>query len=282
MRFGIPLLLLLYLSQGCAHPHSPTQENKRVELPDTTIYTARSNLANKYTNFDSPKAINHIAQIENKYFRAYETGISSYYGTVWREHAESRSADNLYRKFTEDYGEKGDSMHCTLYAIEALQAGMATNFDILEQSHRRIWKKREHAGWSIGYLLVKEWGWKAYLVLDRKSEEFDQCLTSFKRKKEYPVWRQPNIPLKKVFIRGEQDSLIQNLLQENEFGWGFSHQGIHTWITRFDILKECNWLGAPGKKYEISSAPLFLKRPFLNYYDYNSHVLIFPPKNENH
>ena len=81
-----------------------------------------------------------------------------------------------------------------------------------------------------------------------------------------------------LYIRGENDSLITKLLAENEFGWGFSHQDIHTWITRFNELKECDWTGAPGKKYEVSGSPLFRSTPFLNFHDYASHVVIFPPK----
>ena len=135
-----------------------------------------------------------------------------------------------------------------------------------------------NAGWSLGYLLVKEWNWKAYLILDESSEEYEHCQKSYKKSKSYPVWRQPNIPLEKLLLLGKDNAEIQKLLQENEFGWGFSHQGIHTWITRFDELKECNWMGAPSKKYEVATKPLFLSTPFLSYFDYNSHVVIFPPK----
>ena len=249
---------------------------------DTITYTTYSHLPNHYQNFHSPNAINHIADIENTYFRNYESGLSRWYGTVWREYAEANTGSldktSLYYQFVDEIGHKGDSMHCTIYAVEALKAGMGIDFEKLQQSHRRVWKKREHAGWSIGYLLVKEWGWKAYLILDRYSEEFEHCLKAYRRKRAYPVWRQPDIPLEKVFIRGEDNQAIQQLLNHHEFGWGFSHQGIHTWITRFDKLKECNWLGAPGKKYETWPKLLFITTPFLQYYDYDSHIVIFPPR----
>lgn len=128
-------------------------------------------------------------------------------------------------------------------------------------------------------MLVREWGWSAYLVLDSLSEEFDHCLRAYERNQSYPVWRQPDIPLEDVFILGQEEAEIQALLEAHEFGWGFSQQGIHTWITRFDTLKECNWWGAPAAQLDQSgSAPLFLKTAFLEYRDYASHVLIFPPK----
>jgi len=268
---------------SCYAPHQNVEGSLTSEETDTHIYTAYSSSQHLYKGFESSQAINRIAQIQNKYFQQYELGLSEYYGTAWREYAEPQDSlkqeESLFTKFRMDLGTTGDSMHCTIYAVEALKYGMGEAFEELEQSHQRIWKKREHAGWSIGYLLVKEWNWKAYLILDKNSKEFDHCQRAYRRKKEYPVWRQPNIPLEDMLIRGKDDSLIQSLLHDNEFGWGFSHQGIHTWITRYDQLKECNWLGAPGKRYEIWPTPLFLKTPFLQYKDYASHVLIFPPKN---
>lgn len=59
----------------------------------------------------------------------------------------------------------------------------------------------------------------------------------------------------------------------------FSDQGWHTWITRFNDLKECNWSGAPSQKFNIgNNSPLFLETKFTEYYDYNSHIIVFPPK----
>lgn len=284
-----PLNVVLYLLIfchfiSCQSSEVEVNEYKVKEESDTIIFTAFSQLENSYQLFHSPKAINRIAQIENEYFRKYDNKGSQYYGTIWREQAESTPTEdsgvNRYDQFRKDLGFKGDSMHCTIYAVEALKSGMGESFKELEQSHRRIWNNREYAGWSIGYLLVKEWKWRAYLIIDRESEEFDHCLKSYRSKKEYPVWRQPNIPLSEMLIKGEDDLLIHELLIKNEFGWGFSHQGVHTWITRFDELKECNWLGSPSKAYEIWPTPLFLRTPFLKYNDYASHVVIFPPVNE--
>lgn len=274
-------LVLLSFSIASCQQSSQTKSDaiEAVQVfPDTTIYTQYSHLENHYKDFDSPSAINAIADIENTHFRSYTSGISPYYGTLWRESVEQDSSPNTYLSYVEELGNKGDSMHCTIYAVRALQAGLGEGFDRLQTSHERIWKKREHAGWSIGHLLVKEWGWKAYLIIDRHSQEFDHCRRAYKRSQSYPVWRQPDIPLEAMYIRGEEDSTILDLLQKHEFGWGFSDQGYHTWITRFDELKECIWLGAPQAKYAISSLPLFRGTPFLAYHDYASHVVVFPPK----
>ena len=241
-------------------------------LPDTTVYTTYSTTQKSYKCFTPAKAINRISEMENEYFRQYENGISRYYGTIWRETA----GDSFYQSYLAKLGTNADSMHCTIYAVKALEAGMDTAFQVLEKAHRNVYKNHEHAGWSIGYLLVKEFGWKAYLIIDRDSEEFEHCRKAFLQQKSYPVWRQPDIPLEAMYVRHEQDSLIQNLLKSNEFGWGFSRQGIHTWITRYDILKECNWSGSPCKDFELSSLPLFLKTPFLAYDDYASHIVVFP------
>ncbi|MCI4669213.1 MAG: hypothetical protein MRZ79_13845 [Bacteroidia bacterium] len=280
MRYTLALLITLCICS--CYPNKGQKEPARKFVADSIIFSSYSSLQNTYKNFNSPKAINRIAKIENEYFRNYDGRGSKYYGTVWREQAElhnsSITGQNLFTEFHSEFNLKGDSMHCTIYAVEALMAGMSEKFEELEKSHRRIWKGREHAGWSIGYLLVKEWNWDAYLIIDPESEEFAQCKREFLSKKVYPVWRQPDIPLKRMLIIGQDDSLITQLLSQHEFGWGFSHQGIHTWITRFDQLKECNWLGAPGKKYEITSKSLFLKTDFLKYKDYASHVVIFPPK----
>ena len=274
------LIFLLLPEAACQSPTATASMEKEPGIqPDTTIYTQYSDRINTYHNFDSPRAINHIADIENKHFRSYESGISPYYGTIWREYQESDSTSpNGYQAYVEELGGKGDSMHCTIYAVRALQAGLGEGFEKLQKSHRRIWGKREHAGWSIGYLLVKEWNWKAYLIIDPHSQELDHCRKAFERKKSYPVWRQPDIPLEAMYILGEDNSSIQGLLNQHEFGWGFSHQGIHTWFTRFDELKECIWVGAPSAKYAISHLPLFRTTPFSDYHDYASHVVIFPPK----
>ena len=242
------------------------------------LHTKLSDLKNKYSNFNSPKAINHIAKIENNYFKDY----SNYYGTVWRSFAEKTMLNDslsYYDFYKTKLNKKADSLHCTLYAYEGLKKGLGNKrVDTLLKLHKKIWKEREIAGWSVGYILVKYFNWKAYHIVSKYAEEFKHCNTSFLRNKTYPVWRQPNILLEKQLLLEEDEAEITQLLSENEFGWGFSSQGIHTWITRFDVLKECYWGGAPSKKINLSDdKPLFINTPFLNYHDYSSHVIIYPP-----
>jgi hypothetical protein len=279
---AVILLGLILLCASCGPAVSNQTSHIPETEPDTIVYTIYSQLPNHNVNFNSPAAINRIAQIENEHFRKTESGTSPYYGTVWREWAEldSSASENgsLFDQYLARVGGKADSMHCTIYAVEGLKAGLGEHFATLEKSHLRVWKEHEHAGWSIAWLLVKEWNWKAYLVLDSNSAEFTQCERAFRRKGAYPVWKQPDIPLEALYIRGKDDSLIVKVLDKNEFGWGFSHQGIHTWITRFRQLKECVWAGAPGREYDLFEIPLFSETPFLNYYAYGSHVLVFPPK----
>jgi len=288
------ILIFLFLLTGCLtessnkEEHSVKIDNETKTEPENRIYTKYSSLSNKYVNFNSGKAINRIADIENDYFSDRINGrTSKYYGTEWRKEKERISVKDgktkyeQYKELLNQMGEKPDSMHCTIYAYESLKAGFdSTTFGKLEESHRRLWKKRENAGWSIGYLLVKEFKWKAYLIIEESSQEYKQCLNAYKKNKSYPVWKQPDIPLENLFVLGKDDAEIQALLSNNEFGWGFSEQGIHTWITRFDTLKECNWIGAPSKESDlnIGAKPLFLKTNFFEYKDYGSHVVVFPGK----
>ena len=267
----------------CEHANKSLSNEVTVPsiIPDTTVYTNSSNLLNEYVNFNSPNAVNRIAEIENEYFRNYKHGLSRYYGTEWRKNCELSTYDAVKSRFKDYESELGyhpDSMHCTIYAVEAIKAGLDSLWTNLEKSHKKIYNEHEHAGWSIARILVKEFGWNAYWIVDSYAEEYKHCNASFKRDKSYPVWNQPNIPLTSMFVRDEQDSLITELLEQNEFGWGFSQQGYHTWITRFSDLKECIWYGAPAEKYEITSLPLFRTTPFLDYFDYHSHVVVFPPK----
>lgn len=283
MRF----LFLFFIGIFCACDQQTSAKKEVLPSKEKKIFTAYSSGQNEYVNFNAPLAINKIADIENEYFNAIEDGFSKYYGTVWREQAETISNSEGVLQF-QDYLHnldatigQPDSLHCTLYAYEGLKAGLQEDQLIrLQQLHEEQWKSREIAGWSIGYLLVKYFDWEAYLFIDSSSVEFDHCIRSFKRDKTYPVWRQPNIPLKEVFILEQQDTLINDLLSQHEFGWGFSEQGIHTWITRYQDLKECNWLGAPSKKYQDSALdkPLFITTPFSQYFDYASHVIVFPKK----
>ncbi len=290
------LLSLFPFFFACQSTPQPKPQPSKLERYETyprhtyqpQVFTPYSQLKNDYKNFDSPKAINRLADIENEYFNQLAKGdYSQYYGTEWRKIAEKTPLQENFSQYDE-YVEKlkaqnkrPDSLHCTLYAYEGLKAGLdSIQLADLEKQHKAIWKDREIAGWSIGYLLVKNFGWKAYLILHPHSPEYDLCQKTYQKTKSYPVWRQPNIPLENIFIEGKDDSLIQKLLKKHEFSWGFSEQGIHTWITRFDMLKECYWEGVPSNKYKIhpDEKPLFLQTPFLEYRDYDSHVLIFPDK----
>jgi len=285
-------LIFLYIIVFCSSCGWFSSEEKKVPVAprrDTfdVIYTKYSNLPNTYKGFNSPEAINRIADIENEYFNNFDHSVSRYYGTEWYEKYGRVYISRGKRRF-DAYKEdlalvtdaKPDSMHCTLYAIEALKAGMGTKFDTLEKYHKEIWRGREHAGWSIGHILTKYFNWRAYLFISEKSKEYKDCLKSYVAGGLYDVYDQPDIPLERAFfIESEQDK-IEELLLQNEFGWGFSYQGWHTWITRFDTLKECRWLGAPGKKYRPwnSKIELFTKTKFLEYNSFNSHIIVFPPK----
>jgi len=287
----ISQLLLLGSLFSC---HPKTAENEKpspIEIHKT--HTAFSAGQNEYLNFSSVAAINKIATIENEYFRDRKYGVSKYYGTQWREMAENIMLDSSTSQY-DDYlkrlssstvlkinNPKPDSLHCTLYAFEALKAGLTPDqLTQLDSLHKTIWKDREIAGWSIGYLLVKHFGWQAYLMIRPCSTEYDQCVKHYSKYKSYPVWKQPDIPLKNVFTIGEDDSLINHLLLQNEFSWGFSYQGYHTWITRYAQLKECIWSGSPSITYQESGhdEPLFESTDFNNYYDFNSHVVVVPQK----
>jgi len=282
----LPILLMVFsVCYSCneAPPVPPVVSNS-IEVK---LHTEYSQGKNEYFNFNSPKAINRLADIENEYFSNFDESVSKYYGTVWRQKAETYTTSDSttwYNDYLNLLGpETPDSLHCTLYAYEGLKAGLTKDLNAsLDSLHQLKWKKREIAGWSIGYLLVKEFGWNAYLLIDTLSAEYNHCINAYKRNKSYPVWRQPDIPLNDVYIIGKNDSLVKSLFENNEFGWGFSEQGIHTWVSRFDQLKECNWNGSPSKKYEEYefSKPLFLNSNILEYRDYLSHVIIFPPKLE--
>jgi len=274
------VLGLLIFNSSCSEPLIIKTEITKSKI-DTTTYTTYSQGLLKYQNFNSESAINAIADIENAHFRAYNSGKSSdYYGTEWRKSAEHKMdqfGQSEYDKYCSELKTNPDSMHCTIYAVKALEIGMDSLWNKLESYHQQIYEDHEHAGWSMAYILVKHFNWEAHLIIDENSSEYEQCLKHFKKHKSYPVYKQPNIPLKSMLLLGDQDQKINELLNKNEFGWGFSYQGWHTWITRFNSLKECIWLGAPSQIYEKSNLPLFRETPFTEYTDYDSHIVVFPP-----
>ena len=283
MKRVVYFLLIIIVCNSCMQKNKKVTTNE-IKVKDSFLtYTQPSKLINEYINFNSPNAINKIAEIENDYFNDYSLKTSKYYGTQWYSSVgQSMGSDSLtiFERYTlEKNGIKLDSMHCTIFAVKALESGFGKEFEIIRKHHDAIWTDREFAGWSLGYILTKFYNWKAYLFISKHSDEYNICLKNFKKDKKYHVWKQPNIPIEKIFDIDEDKDKINRLLKLNEFGWGFSNQGWHTWITRFNFLKECNWYGAPAKKYDIeNNKPLFLKTKFIDYYDYDSHIIIFPPK----
>lgn len=280
--FIFVLLILVLCFSSCRNENKEgsilKSSSKELFIPSTDS----SKLENQYSGFHSPNAINKIAGIENEYYQNVDKKGRKYYGTEWKKLAELETANDTISIF-ENYlmemefqGLKPDSLHCTMYAMKALEVGLDTNFTKFEKLHKQIYKKHEYAGWSVAYILTKYFNWKAYLVISQSSGEYEACLKNFKKDKSYHVWRQPNIPLEAVLDFDTEEIQIDSLLNQNEFAWGFSYQGWHTWITRFDQLKECNWAGSPLAEY--STMPLFYQTKFTNYYAYNSHIVVFPPK----
>ena len=233
--------------------------------------------------FDAEKAVNHAADVENSWYNDSQKGISRYAGTEWLKAA----AITPYREKEMYYDRYSDllddslgicPMHCTHYAIEALRAGMGEEaFARFDSIHETIWAKREYAGWSVAYVLVTYFAWEAIVIINEDSEEYVQVTSSFQKRKTYPVWRQPAIPLAKLMHFPEDKTTVDSLLKTNTFGWGFSNQGWHTWFTRYDELLECNWWGSPSMEFEdFGTQPLFLRTRFVEFADYDSHVICFP------
>ena len=282
-------ILLILVLVGCVDSIENTEKLSH-EISGTSndtpkIYTLFSSNTCSSIHFNAPKAINHLAHLENEYFNQRINGLSKYYGTEWRINNEDSYLEDDSLSIFERYnfelaknGIKADSLHCTLYALEGLKAGMDSLYPKLVDEHRKVWRDREFAGWSVAHLLTKHFGWKAYLFISPYSEEYESCVRNYNQKKEYNVWKQPNIPIENLYDVTTQYSQIDSLLHHYEFGWGFSYQGWHTWITRYDTLKECNWLGTPSIQFEDSlDQPLFFKTKFTEYYDYSSHIIVFPP-----
>lgn len=276
-------LVLLFASCSTNNKENDTGPAKVAILDTPIVYTQPSKLSNSYVGFNSTKAINKIAEIENEYFNNYRKDGSRYYGSVWKESAElyyeegdsCSTFENYESQLLKRY-ETSDSMDCTVYSMSGLQAGLDTNYKRFLKLHEAHWKKNDYAGWSVAYILTKHFNWKAVLLISTSSIEYDLCVKNYRRDKKYHVWRQPNIPLERVFDFDAEKTAIDSLLALNEFGWAFSYQGWHTWITRFKELKQCNWSGSPWSKMEENE--LFWSSRVTEYYSYDSHVIVFPPK----
>ena len=238
-------------------------------------------------NFNSEAALNKSQQIVYEYFKDYSGSVSRYVGKVWLE---SISKQQNIRDITvfEDYlnelqrkNLKNIRMDCTIYAEECLRAGFKKDtFNLLKKYHNEIWQGKGFAGWSVAYLLTNEFGWKAYAFINPGAINYNHYTTHFING-EYPVWMQPNTQIIGYFILGEDNEKIESLLSEQEFGWGFSEDGVHTLITNFTDLKECHWDGPPAEKYNRNNSfpVLFETTRFVEFEDYDVHLVVFPPGN---
>ena len=259
MPRNLIFLLLPILLLACDRQ---TEAGSSSKLSETHQEPPPSPRTSPYSNFNSVAALDRAEAYETEYFDNYRDGVSASFGRVWADQAmldsvpgEGGSTFDTYKAELVSLGKERDSLDCTLYAQELLRVGMGPEqYEKLDSLHREIWGDREYAGWSVGYLLTQHFDWKAYLILDPVSVEYKKCTRQFGKDRKYPVWKQPNIPLEAMYVIGESDSLIEALLQGQEFGWGFSEQGIHTWVMHYSELKECNWAGAPGWKYDIPGA----------------------------
>lgn len=278
----IAAILLISFLSFCAEEMKPEPNHEEVLSEMFVKNVELSSLENQYSGFNSVNAINEIVKIENEYYKDFGKGESKYCGTVWLENAylesfnDSLNTVDDYKHRLAQKAKDLDSLHCTIYAMKALKIGLDSNFVRFEKLHKQIYKEHEYAGWSVAYILTKYFDWKAHLIISKHSEEYDACVKNFERNKTYKVWKQPNIPIISIWDFDEQQDSINELLNKNEFGWGFSYQGWHTWVTRFQSLKECNWAGSPSADY--SNMPLFIETDLINYYTYNSHIVVFPPK----
>jgi hypothetical protein len=247
--------------------------------------------------FDARTAERRARAFERSYFSNYDSGVSRFYGRLWAKiyarKVKQGSASTVWQQFVDELAAQGTRpmrLDCTLYAQEILRAGMrAEEYERLRREHNALWPGRGFAGWSVGYLLTTKFGWKAYAIINRSSTYYGYYLHHFRTKKQYPVWKQPNIDIEAHFILGKDDRAIERLLQAHRFGWGFSDGGIHTWITFQTNLKECHWDCGPSRRYEIPNThdyyrtsdlkhhTLFKTTRFIRFSDYHAHLVVFPP-----
>lgn len=77
------LLTISSLFYSCKEKTKKSTYIKKKVIDSAIVYTPKSKLENEYLNFNSPEAINRIADIENEYFNDYRLNSSKYYGTQW-------------------------------------------------------------------------------------------------------------------------------------------------------------------------------------------------------
>jgi len=236
------------------------------------------------TSFDSKKAIERSDELVKEYLIGYFRNVSRLVGRVWLDFSKEISMSERtvyvdYKSELEKDSLKMRRMDCTIYAEDCLKAGFDEDgFRRLKKLHNEIYRGKGFAGWSISYLLTEFFGWKAYAFIKPGAKDYQHYLNHFKNDKEYPVWRQPDTKIEEYYFLGEDNDNIEQLLSENEFGWGFSEDGIHTWITNFEDLKECHWDGPPAEKYnpDKSYPLLFETTRFIEFEDYDVHLVVFP------
>jgi len=250
------------------------------------LHNINENTREIYYGFDSSEAIVRSDELVKEYLTGYFWNVSRLVGRVWLDYSEeiSMSEKTIYEEYLNELEKDSLQMRrmdCTIYAEDCLKAGFGEDdFRRLKNLHNEIYPGKGFAGWSVSYLLTGNFGWKSYAFIKPGAKDYHHYLNHFKNNKEYPVRRQPDTKIEKFYFLGEDNEEIEQLLSENEFGWGFSEDGIHTWITNYTDLKECHWDGPPAEKYDPdNSFPLLLETTrFIEFYDYGVHLVVFPRK----
>jgi hypothetical protein len=241
--------------------------------------------------FDHTRALAKIHAFDRAYRASYGRGVGRYFGRLWarlnaRRQRVAGKDETVWQRYVKDLARRGlrpRRIDCTLYAQAVLEAGMDPDeYRELRREHNQLWPGRGFAGWSVGHLLVEKHGWKAYAFIRPGAGHYHYYLHFFRRKGEYPVWKQPNIRIERHFTLGRDDRAIEALLRRNRFGWGFSQGGIHTWITSGRLLKEVHFDAAPSRRYELRAeglepVPLFETTRLVEFDDYPVHLVVFPP-----
>jgi len=218
--------------------------------------------------FNSEAAIKESNDIVNKHWETYKDSISRYYGGFWLDnYAKHQYIGNIsslddYQQELKKNNIESIRMDCTIYCARLLKAGMgAEEYSKLIEYHGDIWNSKGLAGWSVGYLLVDRFGWKAYAFIEPNADYHSHYISHFKDNQEYPVWNQPNIKIEEYYVLGRNDDKIENLLKKYDFSWGLSQDGIHTWITHYSDLLECHWDGVPAAKYNLTAVFRIYSKP---------------------
>jgi hypothetical protein len=240
-------------------------------------------------HFDFKRAEKRMREIERDYAKHYEKSASRYFGRRWARFAKTQrkkgAEQTVWQRYLQALGKRKkrpQRIDCTLYAEQAMKAGLsARDFRRMWRLHRKTWGPRGLAGWRVGYLLVRYFGWTAYAVIRPDARYYYGYLEGFRRG-YYRVWRQPNSPIARYFIVGKHDRAIEALMRRTRFAWGFSDGGIHTWVISRGNIRENIWDAAPGKQFELPSGPLtpypmYKSTALARYRDYGAHLLVVPP-----